>query len=92
MLSAPVSKPIAVVTTLNVEPGMYRSAYAFANNGLRSSSCSAVNVSFTPSPLFTAIRLGLNDGLEYMATTAPVTGSITTTDPSRLPNASRAAF
>ena len=35
--SAPVSQPTVVVTILNVEPGMYRSWYAFASNGLRGS-------------------------------------------------------
>ena len=79
-----------LVTTLNVEPGEYRSRYARWSAAL-SPLLMALNEFCTNCVSWTERPLGLNVGFEYMASTAPLVRSSATTDPRWFASASRAA-
>ena len=77
-LTAPVSSPDAVVTTLKIEPGAYDSSVARFRNG---SSGSSARASPTGPALGPTRVFGSNRGDVTMARTAPVSGSSATTAP-----------
>uniref|UniRef100_A0A6J7MTI6 Unannotated protein n=1 Tax=freshwater metagenome TaxID=449393 RepID=A0A6J7MTI6_9ZZZZ len=84
--ATPVLSAVLVVISLNVEPGMYRSWYAFARSGLRLSANSFSSCFVASLELCVAIKFGSYVGHEYIARIAPERGSIITIEPSRLPS------
>ena len=67
-----LSRPMPVVTTLNVEPGGKISRHARASAGLVGSAFSAVKYAPAAWVSWLASRFGSNVGLEYAATMPPV--------------------
>jgi hypothetical protein len=84
----PFSKAIPVVITLKLDPGMYRSWYAFARSGFPVKFVRNARTSPATALSGCATRFGSYEGKLYIAMMAPVVGSVTTTDPSRSPSAS----
>src|SRR3989338_11363043 len=73
--TTPASSAAAMMIVFMVEPGSYVSATSGLANRSEENPCQAV---------------GENDGVDAMAKTAPVPGSITTTDPAFAPYLSSA--
>ena len=80
-----------VVITLNVEPGMYRSWYAWASSGLPGVSWRSVMICWATSKSAFTNVFGSNVGLLYIARIAPVFGSITVIEPVWPPSRNLAA-
>src|SRR5215470_16588015 len=88
----PASSAEIDVTVLNVDPGGNSSAYDRGSIGFAGSFVSAVYASLTAVVLCPASGLGSYVGLEYIANTAPVFTSRTTTDPLRPSRWSAASY
>ena len=77
----PACRAAAVVITLKVDPGGYRSEMARLVNGEDGSSRSRCQDFPCSSVSWVASRFGSYDGADTIARTRPVDGSNATTDP-----------